>query len=133
MNLVAEDGTTYFFHGFKLIEGHDWLRLWPQTTTLYVTLHSGEDASGPVLGRGVLRIAPEDIARQLTTLRCPGASDERERLEGIARFGLAFAGALFHTYGGVHLPLTGDESSARPRRRRDLRLAPPEVHAIESA
>jgi len=133
MKLVAEDGSAFFFEGFKLIEGPGWLHLWPQTTTLYVTVSRGEDAGGPVVGRGVLTIAADDFARQLTTMRCTGASSELERLRNMARFGLAFAGALFHTYSGIHLPLPGTRGPAPPRKRRDLRLALPEVRPLRSA
>jgi cholesterol oxidase len=126
MRLVAVNGAAWYFDGFKLIRRSNWTRLWPDTTTLYVSL--SEDAAGErPLGRGVLTIAAEDFARQLTTIRALNATGEVQRLEALARFGAAFAGVLFHTYGGIDLG-RGDDAGAAPRARRELRLPAPEVH-----
>ena len=38
------------------------LNVWPQTTTLYVTVYQGDSESGPVLGKGILHIEPADFA-----------------------------------------------------------------------
>jgi cholesterol oxidase len=127
MRLVAEDGTVCFFDGFKLMRDSNWTRLWPDTTTLYVTL--SEDAAGErPLARGVLNIAAPDFARQLTTTRAVNASSEAQRLEALARFGTTFAGVLFHTYGGLHLD--AGPAAAPPRKRRELRLPVPDVHPL---
>jgi cholesterol oxidase len=127
MTLVAEDGTSYLFDGFKLMRESGWTRLWPDTTTLYVTLSA--DGGQRPLGKGVLTIAAEDFARQMTTMRALNASSEVERLQAVARFGTTFAGVLFHTYGGIHLGRDPAAPSA-PRKKRELRLPAPEVHTL---
>src|SRR6266508_1780051 len=92
MGLTAEDGTRYFFDGFKRIEdapGHD---MWADTTTLYITVHQGEDDTGPVAGRGILHIHPRDFMRQMTTMRVRNAVSARQRLALTGRFGAYFTG-----------------------------------------
>ena len=119
--LAASDGRRYHFAGFKVVGPGDVDDAWPATTTLYVTIrHDGP--SGPVLGRGVLRIRPEDFAKQLRTMTVTGPVGWRERLELEARFGRAFAGKLYEDYGSViHRSMPFDRH-APPRRRRVLDL-----------
>lgn len=131
MKLVAQDGSVRFFDGFKLMRESNWTRLWPDTTTLYVTLSVDAEGQRP-LGRGVLTIAAEDFARQLTTMRALNATSGLQRLEALARFGATFSGVLFDMYGGIHL----DRSRAAlspPRKTRELRLPAPEVHPLVAA
>ena len=136
MRLSSEEGRELYFEGYKLMERGQWTRLWPQTTTLYITLHEGVDATAPVLGRGVLTIAPADFARQLTTMRSPGATTTGQRLDALARFGLEFAGTLFHVYGGVEINPTASSAQAvagQTGKRRDLRLPAPESHSLQAS
>ena len=121
--LVAEDGRRLYFSGFKVVAPGDVFDVWPSTTTLFVTLR-GDGPDGPVLGRGVLRIKPEDFATQLRTMAVTGPVGSVERLALEARFGRAFAGKLYEEYGSVvHRP-TGFDRHAAPRRRRRLALPP---------
>jgi len=132
MKLSAEDGREYWFHGFKLIHDDRGLDLWNDTTMLYVTLYDGPSDSSPILGKGILRIAPTDFMRQLTTMRATDAAGERQALEAKAKFGRFFAGALVDTYGGIFS--RGDElgGDARPRKRRGLRVDAPEIHTVRT-
>ena len=119
--LVASDGRRFDFAGFKVVSPGDVEDVWAATTTLYVTLrHDGP--AGPILGRGVLRIRPEDFAKQLTTMTVTGPVGWRERLELEAGFGRAFAGALYKDYGSVIHRSTPFNRLAPPRRRRVLDL-----------
>jgi cholesterol oxidase len=119
--LRATDGRQFHFSGFKVVAPGDLAGLWAATTTLYVTLrHDGAD--GTVMGRGVLRIKPEDFRTQLRTMAVTGPSSERERLELEARFGRAFAGPLYDDYGSVIHRTTRFNRQAPPRRRRPLDL-----------
>jgi len=70
----------------------------------------------------VLRIKPEDFATQLGTMAVTGPSSELERFELEARFGRAFAGALYDDYGSVVHRATRFNRHAPPRRRRRLDL-----------
>ena len=89
MRLTAEDGRSFFLSGDKLVpEGSAW-KVWHDTSPLSITLHEGVDERGPVVGRGVLRIAPEDFLRQVGTLEALHARSTEERLAAKVRFGTA--------------------------------------------
>jgi cholesterol oxidase len=121
--LTAVDGRHLHFSGFKVVAPGDVADVWPSTTTLFVTLRR-DGPDGPVLGRGVLHIKPEDFVTQLRTMSVTGPVGTVERLTLEARFGRAFAGKLFEEYGSVvHRP-TGFNRRAAPRRRRRLDLPP---------
>ncbi len=127
MPLVAVDGSHYHLEGFKEIHDDDGLDLWSDTTTLYVTVRR-DDAGGPVLARGILRIHPRDFARQVRTMRAVGAAGWVEELGTLGRFGRLFAGSLNEVFGGVLATPSAFEPGAAPRRRRELRCGAPEVH-----
>lgn len=131
MKLTATDGRSYFFDGYKVIRDDHGLDLWADTTTLYITLHH-TDSTGPVLGRGVLRIAPQDFLRQLTTMQAINAEGTVEELGAIARFGRCFAGSLFDTYGGVFAGPNVFDADAPPRRKRPLRAPTPQVFPVQA-
>ena len=125
--LTTVDERRFHFSGFKVVGPGDLSDLWGATTTLFVTLRSG-GPDGAVVGRGVLRISPEDFARQLRTIAVTGPVGRAERLALEARFGTAFAGSLFHTYGSVVHRSTPFNPVAPPRRRRRLDLPAPRQH-----
>ena len=127
MTLVSEEGKTWYFDGFKVIHQGPVLDIWPDTSTLFITLQSG-DANGPVLGRGVLHIEPADFAKQMTTMQVTNAANDEERLRLLAQFGTFFAGTLFQTYGGVFSRLTAFNPDAPPRKKRALRTGAPVVY-----
>jgi len=129
MKLTAEDGRELWFHGYKLIHDDKGFDLWADTTTLYVTLFDGPSEDSPVLGKGILRITPTDFMRQMTTMRATNARG-RKALEATAEFGKFFAGALFETYGGIFAGDSELRPAAPPRKRRQLRVGAPEVHAV---
>ena len=133
MKLVAEEGRTWFFHGFKKVTDASLLAAWPQTTTLYVTVHEGEDELGPVAGKGILHIAPADFARQMTTMKGTGGTSEAQRIGALVRFGEYFAGVLWHAYGGVFARETYLDPDAPPRRKRPLRTGAPELHPFRTS
>ncbi|MBV9926752.1 MAG: alpha/beta fold hydrolase [Acidobacteria bacterium] len=130
MKLTDETGKGYFFHGFKVVHDNTSVGadLWADTTTLYTTVYEGADDSGPVVGKGILRISPDDFARQLTTMQVLNAANLKQRLEYTAKFGRHFSKALFDTYGGILLKPNVFDPTAPPRKRRPLRVSAPEVH-----
>jgi len=93
MPLTATDGTRFALHGQKLVRDDPGLDVWADTTTLAVTVREGD----AVRGTGTLRIAPADLARQLTTIDPTGPSVAR-RVAALRRFGVHFAGSLLDTY-----------------------------------
>lgn len=133
MKLTSEGGRTFHFEGFKVVKPGSLLDVWPATTTLYLTIYDGGDASAPVLGKGILHIAPADFARQMTTMKVKNATSEAERLATESRFGRMFAGVLYDTYGGILARQNAFNPGAPPRRRRPLRAGAPEVHFIKTS
>lgn len=128
MKIAAQDGKTYYFEGFKSIHDDPGLDLWLDTTTLYITLYDGADATVPVLGKGILKILPLDFAKQMTTMKAINVKDTAGRLKSLSKFGTFFAGSLFDTYGSVLSGLNYLNPEAEPRKKRVLRVSVPEVH-----
>lgn len=132
MMLTADDGRTFFFTGFKIVTERSITNMWHDTTTLYITVYEGKDESGKVLGRGVLKIAPEDFMHQLTTMDVFNAKDAAERLKLSLEFGKYFAGVLFEYYGGILAPLQFVDTNAPPRKRRPLRAPAPHLFGFKT-
>ncbi|MHA6845799.1 alpha/beta fold hydrolase [Ralstonia syzygii] len=133
MRLTAEDGKDYFFSAFKSVPSdHSVLRVWADTSTLYVTVYAGTDNTGPVVGSGVLHIEPSDFAKQMTTMKVLNASSEAERLKDLARFGKYFAGVLWESYGGVLAGNAYFNPDAPPRKKRPLNVGAPEVSFFQT-
>ncbi|MGA4508538.1 GMC oxidoreductase [Propionibacteriaceae bacterium G1746] len=68
-------GTPITMYGYKDVRDDEGLDLWSDTSTLYITLLQGHvppGAEGEVVGAGILRILPQDFAKQLTTFRGSG-------------------------------------------------------------
>lgn len=132
MKLTDVSGKVYYFEGFKVVRDDAGADMWADTTTLYTTVYEGADATGAVVGKGILRISPDDFARQLTTMKVTNARDLKERLEATGRFGRHFAKALFDTYGGVFTKPNVFDANAPARKRRQLRVSAPEVHFFKT-
>ncbi|MCP4360869.1 MAG: choline dehydrogenase [Chloroflexi bacterium] len=132
MKMTTEDGKVYYFVGFKLVRDDPGLDLWSDTTTLYITVHDGDSQASPVLGKGILRIYPEDFRRQMTTVQIKNAQNMQERLGSIARFGRFFSGSLFDIYGGVFARPNLFNPDAPARKKRPLRVSVPEVYLLET-
>ena len=52
MRLTTEDNRHYYFHGYKRVLDDHRFDLWPDTTTLFITVYDGADESAPLMGRG---------------------------------------------------------------------------------
>ena len=133
MPMTTEGDHHFFLHGFKHVRDDKGLDLWPDTSTLFVTIHEGLDETGPVVGRGVLRILPKDFATQMRTFKITNAGSLVRRLKAAADFGRFFAGALYDTYGGVLARRSVLDPDAAPRPLRELRTEPPEMHFLTTA
>jgi len=132
MRLEADDGTPFFLEGFKAVRDDPGPDLWSDTTTLYVTVHEGESAEGPVAARGIIRIHLNDFRKQLGTMKVVGAGSKLEELRTLGRFGRFFTGALSEIYGGVFARRSDFAPDAPPRERRTLSCDPPEIHWFET-
>ncbi len=100
MKLSSREGKTFYFEGFKVARDDLGPDLWTDLTTLFITVHEGDSDAGPVLGKGVLRIRPDDFIKQLTTMSATQADGARERLAASGRFGAHFGASIKDIYGG---------------------------------
>ena len=88
-------GKSYYLAGKKHVHiGPPW-KLWGETTTLYTTLHEGTDASGAIVGAGVLTLGVASLFRLLATLH---ATHTKHPVRTVWRFFKFFASELFRTY-----------------------------------
>ncbi len=71
--LAARDGRRWFFDGHKDLSplSGGFFEGWKHSTHLRVVLREGENASGPIVGRGVLKIRLVDFARMISTASAP--------------------------------------------------------------
>jgi cholesterol oxidase len=89
----------YYLAGKKEVRDDPGLDLWADTTTLLAQLHRGQDASGPVVGAGVLHLDAPKLAGLVTTMRVTNARSPVEGAQALAKFGRFFLGALWESYG----------------------------------
>lgn len=133
MVLTSQSGNQFYFEGFKVIRSDPGLDLWPDTTTLYITVREGGQSTGPVVGKGILIIRPDDFAKQMTTMKVLNANGPVERLKHQVKFGKLFAGALVETYGGILSPPKYFNPDLAPRKVRPLRVSTQEIHWVRTA
>jgi len=101
MTLSSVEGEQYFFDAFKRVHDDLGLDQWADTTTLYVTVHAGTTGAGETLGKGILRIRPQDFVRQMTTMQVTNAPNAKARLAATGRYAAYFTGSLRDVYGAV--------------------------------
>jgi len=131
MRLSSEEGKEYFFKGYKLVKDDDNVfDIWPDTSTLYVTVYEGKDDKGQMFGKGILHIRPADFAKQMTTMTVTNASSSTEKLEAVARFGKFFAGVLWESYSGIFY--NPKDAKSAVREKRPLRVCDPEVFGLKT-
>ncbi len=93
-------GEAYYLAGQKHVQNdHSGTDLWNDTTTLYTKLHKGTDATGPVVGAGVLRLGLADLAKLTSTMRVLNAEKASDHARALGEFGRFFMGNLWDTYG----------------------------------
>ncbi|AFZ03359.1 alpha/beta fold hydrolase [Calothrix sp. PCC 6303] len=127
-----EDGKIYYLDGFKIIHDHPGFDLWDDTTTLYITVHDGDTTDAAILGKGVLKIQPQDLMRQMSTVRITNTQNRQQRIEYTAKFGKLFLGVLFNTYGEIFARPSVFKPGALPRQKRTLRVSTPEVYFFQT-
>jgi cholesterol oxidase len=131
MKMTTEEGKQYFLDGRKRIHDDIQFDLWADTTTLFVTVYEGTSNQGPVVGKGILRIKPEDLQQQMRTMQVTNAMDKTERLSTLSRFSRFFSGQLADTYSGVVTHPNLFNPDAPPRKKRPLRVGVPEVYFFQ--
>src|SRR6056297_637071 len=96
-------GKPYYLAGKKEIRDDPGFDLWEDTTTLKVQLHEGRDASGAVVGAGVLKLSKKELIKLLRSMHAIAADSSAERFNLIANFGAFFIGELWNSYKGFAL------------------------------
>jgi hypothetical protein len=91
-------GRSYYFAGEKLVPVHPIYKLWHDTTTLYTRIHDGRDATGPVVGAGILSLGPLQLAQLLISLQVPNANSLGARFRTVAAFLRFFLAQLWVLY-----------------------------------
>ena len=100
MQLNTYDGRQYYFQGYKKVEDDKGLDMWKDTTILYITVFDGNDASAPVVGKGILKIIPMDFITQMGTIRALHTKNKMESLMAIKSFSTFFSSNVIDTYFG---------------------------------
>lgn len=143
MVLEGPDGPVHF-HGFKTLEQRGKSDPWTDLTTLFVTLRHGEDESGDLIGRGVLKLGIDEFMRQLTTITVHDSDTlvghivnlipkAKKAIETyfMAKYAGFFAMTVFRAYGGMLATLNDfPGEDAKNLALRELRLPPPEQHIV---
>lgn len=143
MVLEGPDGPIHF-HGFKTLEQRGKSNPWTDLTTLFVTLRHGEDDSGELIGRGVLKLGIAEFMRQLTTIKVHDSGTlvghvvdtipkARKAIETyfMAKYAGFFAMTVFRAYGGMLATLNDfPAKEAASLKLRDLRLPRAERHVV---
>ena len=91
------EGHACVLEGFKDVQHDGFFNVWQATSTLYFTVRRAHKNALP-LTTGVMRIAPQDFLRQLTTLRVRGVATKMEQVSTLANFGVMFAGTLLQVF-----------------------------------
>jgi predicted patatin/cPLA2 family phospholipase len=92
------DGKRYYLAGKKEVRVASIFRMWSATTTLYTRLHEGIDATGPVVGAGVLTLGIGDLLRLVSTFHATNAASLGGRLKAVGAFTAFFIRELWATY-----------------------------------
>lgn len=132
MVLSASDGGEYYFEGYKVLTAGALLNMWPQTTTLYVTLRKGTLASDPVVAQGLMRVHARDFLRQMTTLHAVSTEGRPTARRASADFVRFFARSMVESYGGAVAPTRSAPERVDGRTRRSLRAPAPKTFPVKT-
>lgn len=91
-------GQDHYLAGHKNVRDDLGLDLWPDTTTLEVRLHQGRDATGPIVGSGVLHLTVVELLRLLASARTLHTGSPLRSAIAVARFGRLFLQNLAMSY-----------------------------------
>jgi hypothetical protein len=92
-------GESYYMAGKKEVRDDPGFDFWKDVTTLFTRLHKGGDASGPVVGAGVLSLSMGEFLKMLPNIRAMNAHSPIDEAKALTRFGTFFMGELWESYG----------------------------------
>jgi hypothetical protein len=93
------DSESYYFAGKKYVHDDPGFDMWADITTLFSQLHKGKDASGPVVGAGIIYIKREQLMALIPTFRATNTSGPLESAKVLADFGRFNVGEIWDSYG----------------------------------
>jgi predicted acylesterase/phospholipase RssA len=91
-------GKDYYLAGKKEVRIASPLAMWHATTTLYTKLHEGRDASGPVVGAGVLSLGVSALMSLASTFHATNAPTLGKSVGAVGTFVGFFTKSLVSTY-----------------------------------
>lgn len=92
------EGEAYYLAGKKFVHDDAGIDMWADITTLFTRLHQGRDATGPIVGAGVIYIKREQLIGLIPTIHATNTSSATESLKVLADFGRFFMGEIWDTY-----------------------------------
>jgi hypothetical protein len=92
------NGESYYLAGKKFVHDDPGFDMWADITTLFTRLHQSKDASGPVVGAGVIYIKREQLMALIPTIRATNTTSTAQSLKVLADFGRFFMGEIWDTY-----------------------------------
>jgi cholesterol oxidase len=98
MQLNTVDGKQYYFEGYKKVQNDKGFDMWSDTSTLYITVYNGADATAEVTGKGILHIAAGDFAKQMTTMKAVDTQNVKESMKALETFSSFFSKNIIDTY-----------------------------------
>jgi len=144
-DLVLDRGVDQvFLRGTKVLHEQAGSSPWKDLTTLYVDVHAGPSAQGPLLARGIVSLDLQDLLHQLSTLRMAITRKPAQwltaRIPQIAGYlklfyGKAFVAffgtTVFRAYGGLFSDLKNfTAEDLKQLTFRALQCPEPEVHFV---
>ncbi|MDQ3698144.1 MAG: patatin-like phospholipase family protein [Gemmatimonadota bacterium] len=93
----THDGQEYYLAGRKEVHDDPGFDMWRDTTTLYTRLHRG-DASGPVVGAGILSLGAAELLKLVRSMSVTNADSMTDKAETVGQFGRFFLGELWGSY-----------------------------------
>jgi cholesterol oxidase len=97
MQLNTFDGKQYYFYGYKEVDGNSPFDLWRDTTVLYTTIYT-DAAQTNILGKGLLKIAAQDFATQMTTMKAVNTTSMMQSLKALEPFSKFFSEEIVDAY-----------------------------------
>jgi len=92
------EGHSFFVDGYKTIDRTRGRGMWPDTTTLFFSVHEGKDARGKRLGDGSVVVRISDLVKQVSTMRGDRAGGALGSAHASFRFVRSFATQMMDTY-----------------------------------
>jgi cholesterol oxidase len=93
------NGESYYLAGKKLVHDDPGFDMWADITTNFTRLHKGKDATGPVVGAGIIYIKRQQLLDLIPTFRATNTSGPVESLKVLADFGRFNLGEIWDSYG----------------------------------